>query len=78
MERGEIRANPVSPGPVRTNLADGAFDKHPESIAPLAAQTALGRIGEPDDVGLAIAALLSEDCRWITAQDVDVSGGFLL
>lgn len=73
-----IRANSVSPGPVLTNLADGAFAKHPEYIAPLAAQTALGRIGTPEDLGRVIAALLSEDCGWITAQDIEVSGGFLL
>ncbi len=73
-----IRVNAVSPGPVVTNLADGAFAKHPEYIEPLAAQTALGRIGQPDDVGRLIAALLSEDCRWVTAQDIQVSGGYLL
>jgi NAD(P)-dependent dehydrogenase (short-subunit alcohol dehydrogenase family) len=50
--------NAVSPGPVLTNLADGAMMKHPEYLEPLASQTALGRIGQPDDVGSAIAALL--------------------
>lgn len=74
----QIRVNSVSPGPVLTNLADGAMAKHPEYLEPLAAQTALGRIGQPDDVGSAIAALLSDDNRWVTAVDIDVSGGFLL
>ena len=44
----------------------------------VAAGTALGRLGEPDDVGAAIAALLGDDGRWITAQDIEVSGGFNL
>lgn len=73
-----IRVNAVSPGPVRTNLGGGAFDKHPELERPLADQTALGRIGEPDDVATVIADLLSDGFGWATAQDIEVSGGFLL
>jgi len=45
-------------------------------IPAIVAKTALGRLGEPDDIGLAIAALLSDDCRWITAQNIEVSGGY--
>jgi NAD(P)-dependent dehydrogenase (short-subunit alcohol dehydrogenase family) len=71
-----IRANSVAPGPTRTRLGGDAFDLYPEVIPPLVANTALGRLGEPDDIGLAIAALVSEEGRWITAQDIEVSGGF--
>lgn len=73
-----IRVNAVSPGPTHSNFGDGAFDRHPEFIKPLAAQTALGRIGKPEDVGNVIAVLLSEDFSWVTAQDIEVSGGHLL
>jgi NAD(P)-dependent dehydrogenase (short-subunit alcohol dehydrogenase family) len=73
-----IRVNSVSPGPTRTRLSNDAFTHHPEVIPPLAAQTALGRIGEPDDVGKVIATLLSDDCGWITGENIDVSGGFNL
>lgn len=73
-----IRVNSVSPGATRTRLADNAFEKYPEVIPPIAAKTALGRVGEPDDIGMVIAALLSEDCRWVTAQDVEASGGYKL
>jgi len=73
-----IRVNTVSPGPVLTNLADGAFAKHPEFIQPLADQTALGRIGQPEDLAKVIANLLEDDFGWVTAQDIEVSGGFLL
>jgi NAD(P)-dependent dehydrogenase (short-subunit alcohol dehydrogenase family) len=45
---------------------------------PLVAKTALGRIGEADDGGAAIAALLCDDCRWVTGQAIEVSGGFRL
>lgn len=71
-----IRVNAVAPGPTRTRLGGDAFDKYPEVIPPLVARTALGRLGEADDVGAAIAALLSDDCRWVTAQILEVSGGF--
>ena len=73
-----IRVNAVSPGPTHSNFGDGAFDKHPEFIKPLADQTALGRIGKPDDIGKVIANVLSEDFGWVTAQDIEVSGGHLL
>jgi NAD(P)-dependent dehydrogenase (short-subunit alcohol dehydrogenase family) len=74
----KIRVNAVSPGSVLTNVGGGIFDKHPEYIKPLAEQTALGRIGNPEDIANAIVNLLSDDFGWVTAQDIDVSGGFLL
>jgi NAD(P)-dependent dehydrogenase (short-subunit alcohol dehydrogenase family) len=73
-----IRVNCVSPGPVQTNFADGTFAKHPEYIAPLGAQTLIGRIAQPDDVAAVIAMLLSDACRYVTATDLDVSGGFMM
>ena len=73
-----IRVNSVAPGATRTRIGDGAFDKYPEVIPPIVAKTALGRLGEPDDVGLAIASLLSDDSRWVTAQNIEVSGGYHL
>jgi hypothetical protein len=32
----------------------------------------------PDDVGPAVAALLTEDNRWISAQRIEISGGTFL
>lgn len=68
-----IRANSISPGAIRTDLGGGLND---EFEAILAGQTALGRVGEPDDVGRVVATLLSEDSGWINAQNVEVGGGF--
>lgn len=73
-----IRVNSVSPGPILTNFGDGAFARHPEYIAPLAAQTMVGRLAESEDIGEAIAALLSPACRYMTAADIDLSGGFTI
>jgi NAD(P)-dependent dehydrogenase (short-subunit alcohol dehydrogenase family) len=73
-----IRVNAVAPGSTRTRLSDNAFERFPEVIPALAARTAFGRVGEPDDIGLAIAGLLGDDGRWITAQHIEVSGGYNL
>ena len=68
-----IRANAVSPGAIRTELGGGLND---EFEAMLAAQTALGRVGEPEDVAQVIAMLLSEEGGWINAQTLEVAGGY--
>lgn len=73
-----IRVNAIAPGSTVTRLTDNAFERFPEVIPALAAKTALGRVGEPDDVGAVIATLLSDACRWITAQIIEVSGGYNL
>jgi NAD(P)-dependent dehydrogenase (short-subunit alcohol dehydrogenase family) len=73
-----IRVNGVAPGPTRTRISDDAFDQFPEVIPPLVARTVLGRLGEADDIGKVIAALLSDECGWITGENIEASGGFNL
>ncbi|MFE6286207.1 SDR family NAD(P)-dependent oxidoreductase [Streptomyces sp. NPDC057877] len=73
-----IRVNAVAPGSTRTRIADDAFTRFPEVVPVLAAKTALGRVGEPDDIGAVIATLVSDESRWITAQNLEVSGGYNL
>ncbi|MDX6258360.1 MAG: hypothetical protein QOH84_48, partial [Kribbellaceae bacterium] len=73
-ERG-IRANSIAPGPIRTELGGGLTD---DFEALLGSQTALGRVGEPEEVGRVIASLLSDENRWVNAQSIEVSGGFLI
>ena len=70
-----IRANAVLPGAIRTELGGGLTA---EFEAQLASQTALGRVGEPEDVGRVIASLLSEESGWINAQSIEVSGGYIV
>ncbi|MGO1070707.1 SDR family NAD(P)-dependent oxidoreductase [Lysobacter sp. CA199] len=73
-----IRANAVSPGATRTDLGGNPLDNHPEFAELLASQTALGRVGEPEDVGRVIATLLSGDSSWINAQSIEVGGGYCI
>ncbi len=68
-----IRANSIAPGPIRTELGGGLTQ---EFEALLAGQTALDRIGEPDDVGAMVASLLSDANRWVNSQNIEVSGGY--
>lgn len=70
-----IRVNSIAPGATRTSIADGAYEKYPDAIAPIIKSTALGRLGEADDVAAAVAAVLSSEFRWVTGQDIEVSGG---
>lgn len=70
-----IRANAVSPGAIRTELGGGLND---EFEALLAGQTALGRVGEPEDVARVIANLLSADSGWINGQSIEVAGGYVI
>ena len=70
-----IRANSIAPGAIRTDLGGGLND---EFEAMLAGQTALGRVGEPEDVGRVVASLLSPESRWINAQSIEVAGGYII
>jgi NAD(P)-dependent dehydrogenase (short-subunit alcohol dehydrogenase family) len=70
-----ITANVVAPGAIETDFGNGRVRDNPDINKQIAANTALGRVGLPDDVGLAVAALLSEGGRWINGQRIEVSGG---
>lgn len=71
----QITANVVAPGAIATDFGGGAVRDNPEINQFIASQTALGRVGMPDDIGGAIASLLSDDNRWVNAQRIEVSGG---
>lgn len=73
-----IRANVIAPGAIETDFGGGAVRDNAELNAAIAAQTALGRVGLPDDIGNAIAMLLSAEAGWINAQRVEASGGMFL
>jgi NAD(P)-dependent dehydrogenase (short-subunit alcohol dehydrogenase family) len=73
-----IAVNVVAPGAIATDFGGGAVRDNAQLNAFVAAQTALGRVGVPDDIGGVIASLLSPDNRWVNAQRIEASGGMFL
>lgn len=72
----KIRVNSVNPGPVATEgFAASGIAQDNEMIQGFVAQTPLGRIGQPEDIGDAVALLASDEARWISGQVIRVSGG---
>ena len=50
------------------------YNRNPVSEAQ--SQTALGRVGEPEEVARVVATLLTEDAGWVNAQSIEVAGGY--
>ena len=73
-----IAVNTVAPGAIATDFSGGMVRDNPEINKRVSEMTALGRVGLPDDIGPMIAALLSEDNRWVNGQRIEVSGGMVL
>jgi NAD(P)-dependent dehydrogenase (short-subunit alcohol dehydrogenase family) len=70
-----IAVNTVAPGAIATDFSGGVVRDNPEVQRHISEATALGRAGQPDDVGEMIASLLSPANRWINGQRIEVSGG---
>ena len=73
-----IAVNAVAPGAIETDFGHGVVRDNAQLNAFLASQTALGRVGQPDDIGGVIASLLSPENGWINAQRIEASGGMFL
>jgi NAD(P)-dependent dehydrogenase (short-subunit alcohol dehydrogenase family) len=74
----KIAVNVVAPGAIETDFGGGAVRDNKELNAMIASQTAMGRVGLPDDIGGAIALLLEAENSWINAQRIEISGGMSL
>ncbi|HUB30041.1 MAG TPA: SDR family oxidoreductase [Terracidiphilus sp.] len=74
----KITANVVAPGAIQTDFSGGMVRDNPEINKRVAEMTALGRAGVADDIGPMIAALLSDENRWVNGQRIEVSGGMVL
>jgi len=70
-----ITVNAIAPGAIETDFGGGVVRDNKDLNQMIASTVALGRVGLPDDIGAAVAMLLSLDAGWITGQRIEVSGG---
>jgi NAD(P)-dependent dehydrogenase (short-subunit alcohol dehydrogenase family) len=73
-----IAVNIVAPGAIETDFGGGAVRDNAQLNAFVASQTALGRVGLPDDIGGVVASLLSPAMGWVNAQRIEASGGMFV
>ena len=73
-----IAVNVVAPGAIETDFGGGAVRDNAQLNAFVASQTALGRVGRPDDIGPLVAALLQPGTGWVNAQRIEASGGMFV
>ena len=64
-----ITVNAVAPGGTETEMLSA------QRADQLKGETALHRVGQPEDIAAAVALLASDDAHWITGQTIHVSGG---
>jgi NAD(P)-dependent dehydrogenase (short-subunit alcohol dehydrogenase family) len=73
-----IAVNVVAPGAIATDFGGGTVRDNAQVNAFIASQTALGRVGVPEDIGGVVASLLLPASRWVNAQRIEASGGMFL
>ena len=73
-----IRANTVAPGGIETDFAGAIIRNTPALQEYIKTETALGRVGMPDDIGSVVAFLCSKDSKWVSGQRLEVTGGYRL
>ncbi|MEP5338521.1 MAG: SDR family oxidoreductase [Algibacter sp.] len=74
----KITSNVVAPGAIATDFAGGTNRDNQEKRQTISNITALGKVGESEDVGGIVAFLCTKDASWINGQRIEVSGGMLL
>lgn len=76
-ELGErrIRVNALVPGAIATDFSGGLVRDNEQVNAMLSDAIALGRVGNPDDIGAAVPAILSDAFGWANGTRIELSGG---
>ena len=72
-----ITANVVAPGVTETDFTRAALSQ-PGTREFVSSQTALGRVGVPEDIAGVVSFLCSEEGRWVNGQRLEASGGMFL
>lgn len=70
-----IAVNSIAPGATATDFGGGAVRDDPVMRETIGQNVAFGRVGEAEDIGAAIAAILSPGMAWVTGQRIEASGG---
>ena len=73
-----IRANVLAPGPIETDFNNAFIRNNPDRKKMMANNTALGRVGEANDIGGIVAFLCADESQWVTGQRIEASGGINL
>ncbi len=73
-----ITVNCVQPGAIETGMTRAMFSDDPASRTYYAERSALGRIGQPEDVADVMVLLATDDARFITGQGIMVDGGVMV
>jgi len=71
----QIAVNTLAPGAIETDFGGGVVRDNAQVNAMIASQTAMGRVGLPNDIGAAVSMLLSPELGWMTGQRLELSGG---
>ncbi|MBF6057483.1 SDR family NAD(P)-dependent oxidoreductase [Thiomicrorhabdus heinhorstiae] len=74
----QITVNTIAPGAIETDFGGGLVRDNRDANALIASKTALGRAGKADDIGAALANLVSDECKWLNGQRIELSGGMFL
>ena len=74
----KITANTVAPGAIATDFGGGSNKSDENKRNAIASLTALGRVGEPEDIGGVVAFLCTPEAGWINGQRIELSGGMMI
>ncbi len=75
--REKIRVNCVCPGPIRTPMLERLLSHRPEMEKKFASAEPLKRLGEPAEIGEAVAWLCSDAASYVTGHPMSVDGGYM-
>lgn len=73
-----ITVNVLAPGAIETDFNNAAIRNNLQMKEFISSITALGRVGQPEDIGGVVTFLCSDEARWINGQRIEVSGGMNL
>ncbi|MDM0032493.1 SDR family oxidoreductase [Variovorax sp. J22P271] len=70
--------NAIAPGPIATDFSREVYEANPQLLIKIAQNTALGRLGQAEDIGPVIAFLCSEAAAWVNVRRLGASGGQMI